>query len=78
LTSARSAREVAIEAAQIRMRPILVRLHLRRAAARDRDRRCRRDAPGAGHRPLLRHDRTIFGLIVTPVFHVVAGTLARS
>ncbi len=52
--------EAAVEAARLRLRPILMtslRLHLRRDAAGLGDRRRRRAAPDARHRGVLRHDR---------------------
>ena len=52
--------EAAVEAARLRLRPILMtslRLHFRRCAAGLGGRRRRGTAPGARHRGILRHDR---------------------
>ena len=52
--------EAAVEAARVRLRPILMTsfaVHPRRVSAGDRPRRRRRDAPHAGHGGLRRHDR---------------------
>ena len=65
--------DAAVEAARLRLRPILMtslRLHPRRDAAGLGDRRRRRAAPDARHRGVLRHDRRHF---VRPDLH--AGLL---
>ena len=58
--SGRNRFDAAVEAARLRLRPILMtslRLHPRRDAAGLGGRRRRRAAPGARHRGVLRHDR---------------------
>ncbi len=63
-----------------RLRPILMtshRLHPRRAAAGDEQRRRRGDAAGAGRRGVLRHDRRdrSSACVFTPAFYVISRKL---
>ena len=71
--------DAAVQAARTRLRPILMtslRVHPRRGAAGDRDRRRRRDAPGARHRRVLRHaGRDVLRIDLHPDL-LCAGALA--